>query len=141
MRLLEQKEANWSTIAPYLDTLLLPVYRYQLEDKHLQLEEAGKIEYITEKLEKRLIGRVLLLPAYSIIGKNNLLLENMISDLNKELVHSGFHYTFLVILEENGVTNHLDTSMANILSVKKDADSETELERLYEEVITIWQSE
>jgi hypothetical protein len=139
LRLLEQKEADWSTIAPYLDTLLLPVYSYQMKDKLLDLEEVSKIEYITEELEKSLVGRILLLPAYNAIGDNNPHLVNMIADLNKQLVHSGFHYTFLVILEKDDIPSDLDTSI-HVLSVKKDADIDAELERLYEEVLTIWQS-
>jgi hypothetical protein len=139
MRLLEQKETNWSTIAPYLDTLLLPVYHYQMVQKELQLEEASLIEYITEELEKRLIGRMLLLPAYSIIGNDHELLQHIVDNAKKELVHSGFHYTFLVILEGNWEENSLNTPF-HILMVKKEVEKEMELERLYEEVLRIWQS-
>ncbi|MCH5585460.1 YpiF family protein [Shimazuella sp. AN120528] len=139
MRLLEQNETNWTSIAPYLDTVCLPVYQYRMVHKELQLEEANLIEYITEELEKKLIGRMLLLPACSLIGRDEKLLQTVITSFDKELVHSGFHYRFLVILEETWGKNKLDTSF-HLLSVQKDVDKEVELERLYEEILHIWQS-
>lgn len=139
MRLLEQVEVNWTSIAPYLDTICLPVYQYQMTHKELQLKEASLIEYITDELEKRLVGRMLLLPACSIIGKGEQLMQNVISSVDKELAHSGFHYRFLVILDETWGGNYQNSSF-HLLSVKKDVDRDVELERLYGEILHIWQS-
>lgn len=139
MRLLEQLDANWTTIAPYLDTICLPVYQYQMVHKELQLEEASLIEYITDELEKRLIGRMLLLPAYNLIGKDEQLMQNAISGMGKELAHSGFHYRFLVILEGTWGGNQLNSSFY-LLTVQKNVDRDAELERLYGEILHIWQS-
>jgi hypothetical protein len=139
MRLLEQIDANWTSIAPYLDTICLPVYQYQMIHKELQLEEASLIEYITDELEKRLIGRMLLLSPCSLIGKDQQLIQHIISSIDKELAYSGFHYRFLVILEGTWDNNEIDSSF-HLLSVQNDVDKDTELERLYEEILHTWQS-
>lgn len=137
MRLLEQTEEAWSNVAPYLDSLLLPVYRYKLEEKQLQLTEADLIEYIAEELEKRLIGRVLLLPAFTLLGDNVRALEQIVTSASMELVHSGFHYSFLVIIE--GTLDEVPEGFYPLF-VNKDADRDLELERLYEEILSVWQS-
>ncbi|WP_028775887.1 DUF2487 family protein [Shimazuella kribbensis] len=139
MRLLEQRETNWSSLAPYLDTICLPIYQYQMNQKELKLEEASLIEYITEELEKRLIGRMLLLPACSFIGQDEKLITHTILSMDKGLVHSGFHYRFLVILEQTCEIGNIDSSF-HVLQVKKDVDKDIELERLYEKILTVWQS-
>ncbi len=139
MRLLEQDITNWSSVAPFLDTICLPVYRYELVQKELQVEEAYLIEYITEELEKRLIGRMLLLPACSFIGEDDRLLTHTIACIRKELGNSGFHYAFLVILEGSWSKEIEDFEGINILSIKKDVDKEIELERVYQEILEQWQ--
>lgn len=140
MRLLEQDIMNWINISPFLDSVCIPFYRYQIVQKELQLEEADLIEYISEELEKRLIGRLLLLPPYSFMGNDEHLIVHAIASIRKELVHSGFHYAFMVILEGSWGKEFVDQPLLHILSVNKEKDRELELERVYQEILAIWQS-
>jgi hypothetical protein len=137
MRLLEQTKEGWSSVATYLDSLLLPVYRYKLKEKQLHLTEANLIEYIAEELEKRLIGRVLLLPAVALLGEHGQSLQQIVTTASAELGKSGFHFSFLVIIE--GTLDQFPEGFYPLV-VNKDVDRDLELERLYEEILNIWQS-
>jgi hypothetical protein len=139
MKLLKQNVSNWSDVAPFLDTICLPVYRYKMEQKELQLEEAHLITYITDELEKRLSGRMLLLPAFSLFSSDDKLLTHTLDHLNKELVDSGFHYSFVVIIEGNWRLENEDASF-RVLNINKDATKEAELEQVYGQILSIWQS-
>jgi hypothetical protein len=139
MKLLKQNVSNWSNVAPFLDTICLPVYRYKMKQKELQLEEAHLITYITDELEKRLSGRMLLLPAFSLFSSDDKLLTHILDCLNKELVDSGFHYSFMVIIEGNWGLGNEDASF-HVLNISKDADKEAELEQVYGQILSIWQS-
>jgi hypothetical protein len=82
---------------------------------------------------------MLLLPACNIIGKDEAFVQNVIASMDKELEYSGFHYKFLVILEGTWSQKQLDSSF-HVLSIQQDIDRDVELERLYGEILHIWQS-
>ena len=63
MRLSTMRREEWAKVAPYIDTLCLPVYRIAFSEKQIQLEEKRVVEEVAGRVERALTGRLLLLPA------------------------------------------------------------------------------
>ena len=68
MRLTEMRQDEWTKVAPYVDTLCLPVYRTAFSEKRIRLEERRVVEAVADRVERALTGRLLLLPAIAYEG-------------------------------------------------------------------------
>ncbi|SDW59507.1 Protein of unknown function [Marininema mesophilum] len=96
MRLTRLERDEWKRTAPFVDTLLIPVYRIGITNKNPDLTEAKGTEKLARLVEEELTGRLLLMPAicYGSAKEENFL--RYVKDVGKQLRNSGFHHCFLM---------------------------------------------
>src|SRR5690625_3718452 len=87
----------------YVDTLLIPLIKLDLKNDK-QLENSGLereyLDILSYEIERRLAGRIMLLPAYTYMY--NVLYENEAKRLNKWIhmfKEDGFESTFILTLD------------------------------------------
>lgn len=151
MRLGKIKMDEWASMATYIDTLVIPVYSVNLINKNIEMDSARMIERISGELERRLAGRVLLLPAIPFFGEQKEVLFSFLCDMLRKLGHSGF--TYQVVITDQSVTG-IETSKGDSLYQENtlfytielpenefDFDElyDHEMEQLYQEILNLWQ--
>lgn len=150
MRLGKIKLDEWANVATYIDTLVIPVYSVNIVDKEVDIQAARVIEQISGELERRLAGRVLLLPSIPFLGVQQEVLFSYLRDMLRKLGHSGF--TYQVIIADQKLPNSPEDLDQQILrqgvlyypietqAKELDETVDQEIERLYQEVLHLWQS-
>jgi len=141
--------AEWGRYAPFLDTLLLPVFRLRFEEKQPKLEEATGIGAVADLLEKTLTGRVLLLPPIPYSGASPKVFRSYVESVLSQLGGSLFHHLILLVpedlAEEWGELQSPDSIKLLVAGVTvyrlvSDQDIQTEAERLQARIIRLWQT-
>lgn len=140
---------EWGRYAPFLDTLLLPVFRLRFEEKQPKLEEAAGIGAVADLLEKTLTGRVLLLPPIPYSGASPKVFRPYVESVLSQLGGSLFHHLILLVpedlAEEWGELQSPDSIKLLVAGVTvyrlvSDQDIQTEAERLQARIIRLWQT-
>ncbi|PRX40059.1 uncharacterized protein DUF2487 [Planifilum fimeticola] len=143
MQLTTMHQEEWTKVAPYVDTLCLPVYRLFLSEKQIHLEERRIVEAVAERVERALTGRLLLLPAIAYEGGDREAFRAYLSSVLAELVRSAFHH-FVVILPEELAEAAEDRGKITVhpLPVREEA-TEEEIDEwaevLQERIVGLWQ--
>ncbi len=101
MRLTSIRSApeEWKEKAAYIDTLLLPIYGFQLQNKEPELSELEAVDRISAQIERELTGRLLLLPPIAYVGKNPSTLHKYIQEVISTFIEAQFHHFFLIYPE------------------------------------------
>jgi len=151
MRLSKMNMEEWAGVAAYIDTLLIPVYSMNIKDKQIEWASARIVEQVSSELERRLAGRVLLLPPIPFLGDNREVLFSFLGDMLKQLGHSGFTYQIVVAdmppgsaLSESGNDHPAPSAEVLYHLIETDSTSmeetiDREVEQLYQKVIDLWQ--
>ncbi|WP_175482462.1 DUF2487 family protein [Thermoflavimicrobium dichotomicum] len=150
MRWTEIKQNEWEQLAPYVDTLCLPIYSFDLTEKKWNRRQAEIIEQIAQRFEKRLMGRVLLLPAISYMGKDAEIFSSYLNEVIQELAGFSFHYLVMVA---DGKSNYIrkeqlpDCSPMQVLVHEiteaeewNEEQMDQEIMDLYNKTINLWQT-
>ncbi|MBA4602564.1 DUF2487 family protein [Thermoactinomyces mirandus] len=147
MQLMQLKPEDWKDVASYVDTLCLPVTSTRIQDKEIILENSKMVQYFAEDLERKLIGRLLLLPPIPYMGGNAELFNLYLNEIIKDMEQSSFYYLVLVIdgTLKNAVREIRETDSIKIMpyfaELSKDpAQEEIDevRESLYQKVLEIW---
>jgi hypothetical protein len=148
MRLWTMDQREWQTVAPFVDTLVLPVCPVELKEKRLFLDLAKGIERIADGLESRLAGRILLLPPVYYVPQNPDVLKSYFEEIIKDMKETGFDHLVVVGAEEpdrpadgdgQGPVKILWHTTGKEIETGTDAWEE-ELEKLYNDILNLWQS-
>jgi hypothetical protein len=143
MRLSTMLQEEWTKVAPYIDTLCLPVYRVSFLEKKMQLGEKRVVEEVVERVERALTGRLFLLPAIAYEGRDREAFISYINSVLADLARSAFHHLVVVLPEDLAETiDGRGNITVHPLPVREEA-TETEIdewaEALKKRVIGLWQ--
>ncbi|TCP69089.1 DUF2487 family protein [Baia soyae] len=98
MKLYTVEDQEWQQVAPFVDTLILPVASCFMEHKQLPFQSFHRLERVAERVEQGLQGRVFLLPTIVDYGMAPELFRSVIHNTVQSLQKSGF--THLVVLTD-----------------------------------------
>ncbi|WP_168188858.1 DUF2487 family protein [Thermoflavimicrobium daqui] len=155
MRLMDMNTTEWQQFAPYIDTLCIPISSFSLQEKQLNRLQAQRVEQITKRFEKKLMGRVLLLPPISYVGKDSSVFLSYLNEVMTDLSQLSFHYLILVIdgqykyIEEvdlthlsfmDSVVHMVPTIEAELDEAAKEEMIDQEIMKLYNKTLKIWQT-
>lgn len=144
-------QQQWGSIAPYVDTLLLPIAPVKLAAKELHLDAGLLIDELASDLETKLTGRLLLLPSIFYIGEDRELFASYLNRIVTEMLDSGF--TYLILLADQTLADLLSeveevfkeaTGLRMLIYTVELSEEEptTELEpakeELYQKVLQMW---
>lgn len=143
MRLTTLRQEEWTKVAPYVDTLCLPVYRLFLSEKRIHLEERRIVEGVADRVERSLAGRLLLLPAIAYEGGDREAFRAYLGSVLADLVRSSFHHFVVVLPEELAeAAKGLGKITVHPLPVREEA-AEDEIDEwalaLQERIVGLWQ--
>jgi hypothetical protein len=140
---------EWRRYAPFLDTMLLPVFRLRFEEKQPKLEEALRISAVADHLEQSLTGRVLLLPPIPYSGTSPKTLQAYVESVLTQLGDSLFHHLILIVpedlaeeWEEIQSPDPITMLLAGVAVHKlvSDQDIQAETKRLQDRIVRLWQT-
>jgi Protein of unknown function (DUF2487) len=140
---------KWGQYAPFLDTLILPVYRLRLEDKQPKLIEALGIGAVADRLEQSLKGRVLLLPPIPYSGANAKAFRPYVESVVTQLGDAMFHHLILLVPEDladewEGMRGPASVTILVVgvaaHRMVTDQDIQVETDRLRERIVQLWQT-
>ncbi|SFS94676.1 DUF2487 family protein [Marininema halotolerans] len=142
MRLTKLAQDEWLRSAPFVDTLLIPVYRIGMTDKNPDLDEAKFTEKIARGVEQELTGRLLLMPAVPYGAEKNVFLH-YVNDVIRQFSSSGFHYCFVIgrdSIFSNGLA--LNHGGCGWIPIHSGASSESDdgVTKVVEGIIGMWDS-
>lgn len=147
MKLTNLQPEKWFRSAPFVDTLILPISPVRVNGKLFHQEERVRMEKVCSEVEKRLMGRVLLLPMLHYLPQEKEKIELYLSDVINQLGDTDFTYLFLVVDEVVGevevstknVTNLLHVDFYTLSSSSQDTDLvEQNVEQLVSSILDIW---
>ena len=132
-------EQDWKKVAPYADTLLIPVMNIDLENKaELEYQRKDSLHTAAE-IERQLTGRVLLLPPVAYIA-NETWFQSYITSIRRQGEVGGFRHLFFLLDEKVlEVTPHIDWGAH--LSISEQRDSVAQIQQLCEQIVQKWQKE
>ncbi|MBA4496060.1 DUF2487 family protein [Paenactinomyces guangxiensis] len=150
MRLSTLEISEWRQNAPYIDTLCLPVYSIHIEEKQILDQQGRSVERVARLLEKKLTGRLLLLPAITYTSKDEKVFLSYLNEVIGQLSRSGFYHLILI-------TDERHASLCGNLEIQTDAvqllcysldfgenSTEEQIEQraevLYQKVVNMWQN-
>ncbi len=147
MRLVQLTPEEWKNVASYVDTLCLPVTSIKIENKEIMVKSSRMVEDFAEDLERKLGGRLLLLPSITYMGGNVEVFNSYLSEIITEMEQSGFYYIVFIIdgaLKEH-VKEMRKTEFMKVISCFTELPedpTQTEIdevrESLYQKVLAIW---
>ncbi|SFX00220.1 Protein of unknown function [Thermoactinomyces sp. DSM 45891] len=97
MKLYTVDNKEWQQVAPFVDTLILPVASCFIEQKQVP-QSFHRLERVAERVEQGLQGRVFLLPTIVDYGMAPELFRSVIHNTVQSLQKSGFSH--LVVLTD-----------------------------------------
>lgn len=137
MRLATMDLQDWQEQAPFVDTLCLPIYELQFANKQLDIVRGREIERIASLVEKKLTGRLLLLPAMSYVFD-----KAYLARVIDKLQQSGFNY-LLLLTDRDDI--QMDNPVVSCFSVPTDGDTplseeeiEAQAEKCFQHVVDWW---
>jgi hypothetical protein len=145
MRLETFQPDEWSKSALFVDTLVLPVYSLKVRDKQFHFEEASAFLHVINELERRLTGRVFLLPAIPYVPERLESLKLYLQEVCQMLSESGFAHLLIVtdedrvnmckeVLPESAILHCLSPKDSSLEEWK-----EKELAIIMQELLKLWQ--
>ncbi|SMO42902.1 DUF2487 family protein [Melghirimyces algeriensis] len=143
MRLSHLEGTEWSHLAPYVDTLLIPIYQIRIPGKQPDLGEARRVRELADRVERELAGRLLLLPAIPYGQPTDKRLRCYVESVVEELGRTGFHHLFLLVPESHSISlEPSEQDQWKLLTVPSEGggiDSEDLAEELCQEIIIRWE--
>ncbi len=132
---------DWKKVAPYVDTVCLPIYSISNANKQLNLQSAQAIEQIATLLEKKISGRLLLLPAICYAEGEPSIFQQYLIHLMREFLRIGFHY--VVTISDHPIPT-MDPKEIEQIHCCMDLDRFTEeeivrfAERCFQQTLDLW---
>ncbi|MBD1371603.1 DUF2487 family protein [Hazenella sp. IB182357] len=147
MLLATMKQEEWKQHASFVDTLCLPVYDVRIEGKQIMMDAAKMVEEIAVGIEKRLTGRMLLLPAIPYTGGDMDLFKHYIEHVLQTFQAAGF-YHFICITDQKIQLEMPTDSMIQFLpyivkteNVNDEEARTAEIDLLYAQILENWQKQ
>ncbi|EGK13950.1 hypothetical protein HMPREF9374_0483 [Desmospora sp. 8437] len=140
MRLSSLDQEDWIRWAPYVDTLLLPLYRVRITGKQPDLEEARRVREVAARVERELTGRLLLLPAIPYAAADPGSLLRYVESVAEE-VKGDFHHFFLLAPETYRTWLKPGTDGEGewlFLPGETDSEPEEQATKISDEIVTRW---
>jgi hypothetical protein len=139
VRLSQVKADEWDQMAPYVDTVLLPVYRIRFPEKRLDVAEAKRINRVAALVEEELKGRLLLTSPIPYTTEHTDVWEHYLCEVVRDLAAAPFpHVVILAPREWDWTGRSLDS---NVLITRVGAEEETETasKQVVSQIISWWQ--
>lgn len=146
MRLVQLNPEEWKDVASYVDTLCLPVRSIKIRNKEIMLKNSRMIQDFAEDLERKLGGRLLLLPSITYMGGDFEIFNSYLDEIITEMEQSGFYYMVFIIdgaLKDNVEMRETDSvKILSYFTELPEDPAQTEIdearESLYQKVLAIW---
>ncbi len=145
MRLSSLFDSDWHKWAPYVDTLLIPVYEVRIPGKEPDLGEAQRVREVADGVERELSGRLLLLPGIPYGSADDSLLRQYVEHTVCGFKKSGFHHLFLLSprSHEGLLTENAGDAWKLLTVSGKESESrlEDEVEAICQQVVATWETQ
>lgn len=132
-------EQDWKKVAPYVDTLLVPVLNIDLANKAELGEEQQVILNAAAEVERQLTGRLILMPPVPYIA-NETWFQAYISSIRRRAEDGGFRHLFFILQETSLELNPL-IDWGEYISVSQRPHSAAQIRQLCEQIVQQWQKE
>jgi hypothetical protein len=133
------KEEEWKAVAPYVDTLCLPIFPASVRNKELTGSAAARAVKVAELVEEELKGRLLLMPPLPFSGEMEAFLSYLKSVL-KDWKESGFHHIFLLqtegVLEFSSVNS---IGATTLLTIPDEGEPDETAAGICDSIIALWE--
>ncbi|MGA8943858.1 MAG: DUF2487 family protein [Thermoactinomyces sp.] len=147
MRMEQLTPEKWKDVASYVDTLCVPVVSIQIREKEIMLKNSRLVQDFAEDLERKLGGRLLLLPSAIYLGIKEEVFRSCLDEIIKSMEQSGFYYLVFIIDEalKDVVKEMTEAGSVKILPYFVELPEnpvQTEIDKaresLYQKVLEIW---
>ncbi|SHE42806.1 Protein of unknown function [Seinonella peptonophila] len=135
---------SWREIAPFVDTLCLPIYSLEITKEKLELSRGKMIEFLVDSLEKQLAGRMLLLPSIPFFGDYEGEFTPFLTSILNNWQNSGFQFV-VVVMDQDYSFQFPEVEPLQILPYVLKTDDIQDVEQideeskeLYQEVLQLW---
>lgn len=130
---------DWKIVAPYIDTICLPIYSISSFDKQFDVKKAQEIEQIASRVEKKITGRLLLLPAVCYTGGDPSIFQQYLKQIMGSFLQSGFHYA--ITISDQAIPT-IDQKEIKHLHFNIDQDSKEQVEEsaenCFQQILHLW---
>lgn len=146
VNLMTMSDREWQEVSTFVDTLCIPISGVSIKQKQIFTQQSRLLERVATSLEKRLKGRILLLPAISYIGQNHEVFMAYFNEIIREMKDSGFYHLVIVsteslsICDSNQQINTL-THQVNLEDTATDEELEEAVDLLFQDVLHMWQGD
>ncbi|TCS93377.1 DUF2487 family protein [Hazenella coriacea] len=146
MELMTMSDRDWQEVSPFVDTLCIPVSGIRIQQKQIFVQQSRLLERVATSLEKKLKGRILLLPTISYIGQNHEVFMAYFNEIIKEIKDSGFYHLVIVSTESLSVCDPSQqikvlTHQVNLEDTATDEQLEQAVHLLFQDVLQMWQND
>jgi hypothetical protein len=137
------QKREWQEVAPYVDTLILPLYTLRMQAKQFDVERGKQLEQVIDLLEHQCTGRVLWLPAVPVIASPpSVSFSAYMIEWATELVQSGF--TYLILLTDGTISIELEEEWKSenrlfFISLQQEEEIEQQVENIYQQILHLWE--
>lgn len=150
MKLQTLQMNEWNQFAPFVDTCILPVASFQMEQKQLPMHTYVRMESIAHRVEQSLQGRTFLLPTIVDYGflKDEIL--SLICQTIATFETSGFTYVVVLLDDKHAYISEreLCTSphlFVNSISISSESESDSDnieehVSKITQEIVQLWQN-
>lgn len=141
MRLSTLELEKWNEIAPYVDSFCLPIYTLAVDNLEFSFKKMREIEQIADRLEKRVMGRLLLLPAICCSDQQSSAFQQYLTQLFQSFLQSGF--SFAITVSDQKVQRIQQHKMEHI-HFRLDPELLTEeqveeaVDQCYQQILDLW---
>lgn len=135
------KLEDWHSVAPYVDTLLIPVIDVNVTDKAKLNEGWPDTLNAAGEIERQLTGRVILMPPIPFIA-NDEWMQALVNDIRSRVESGEFTYLFF-LMDEDLRRRTPDVDWGTCLTFSDMPSSPTrtteQIRQLCEQIIQKWQ--
>lgn len=149
MRLQTLKRQEWQQVAPFVDTLIVPIASFFIEQKQLSFQSFDRMEMIAQRVEQSLQGRVFLFPTIVDYGMDPELFSTVIRNTIDTFQNSGFSHIIVLADEKHAYISNEEyqessafSLLSNIVPCESEDDSwdlEHYVREITEAIVRNWQ--
>lgn len=149
MRLQTVKRQEWQQVAPFVDTLIVPIASFLIEQKQLPFQSFDRMEMVAQRVEQNLQGRVFLLPTIVDYGMAPEMFSSVLRNTIDTFENSGFTHIIVLTDEKHAYISNeenQESSAFSMFTITVSCESEEdswELERhvseITEAIVRNWQ--
>ena len=132
---------KWNENAPFVDSLCLPIYSISATNQEHSLRKIREIEAIAFQLEKKMMGRLLLLPAVYDSKQESSVFQEYLAQILKSFLQMGFHFA-ITISDHKVPSIHLEEMEHVRFQIAQELLTEEQVEasvdQCYQQILDLW---